>query len=166
VPRATPTIPLLLALAALAASPLVASPRADAARLGPVRLVAPHDGGYYDALSGTIAIVAGRARLAVRPERLDVRFLGVGVSTSMSGLRWSGWGTAHATARGEAVFCPDIGACRAFSGILVTLGDRTRLSCRRRRGDWITRYTRMTARLQPRVAASRLRIATPAALTC
>ena len=145
---------------------LTASPRARADRIGSVRVVAPVDGGYYDALAGTTASVAGRARFAVRPARLAFRALGVGVSTSMSGLRWSGWGTPHATARGTARVCPDIGACHTFSGVLIELRDRRRLVCRRRQGDWITHYIRMTARLSRGAAASHLRLGTPTSLSC
>lgn len=141
------------------------SPWAQADRVGAVRVAAPVDGGYYDALSGTTS-VAGPAQFAVRPDRLVFHALGVGVTTSMSKLRWSGWGTGHATARGKARFCPDIGPCQSFSGVLIHLRGQERLVCTRHSGDWITHYVRMTARLSPGAAASHLRLRTPANLSC
>lgn len=152
--------------AVAAACLAAASPRAQADQVGPARVVAPAGGGYYDALSGSTVSAGRRARFAVRPGRLAFHVLGVGVSTTMTGLRWSGWGTGHATARGEARFCPDIGPCRTFSGVLIELRAQRRLVCTRRRGDWITHYVRMTARLSPSGAASRLRLETPSSLSC
>jgi len=158
---------ILIAGGAAAAALLAAwSPAAHADRLGAVGVVAPDDGGYYDALSGTATTVAGPARFAVRPDHLVFRALGVGVTTSMRGLRWTGWGSGHATARGTARFCPDIGPCRSFSGVLLRLRGRQRLVCERRTGDWITHYVRITARLSPGAAASHLRLRTPASLSC
>ena len=45
---------------------------------------------------GAIAVVDFSNRVVVEPSRMDVNR-----EQRLSGLRWSGWGSAHATARGE-----------------------------------------------------------------
>lgn len=151
---------------AIAASGVATEMDAHAAQLGATRLIVPAAGGFYDSVPANHARVAAPARLAVRPSTLGFRFLGPGVTTSMTRLSWRGWGAATATASGWARFCPDLGVCRTFTGVVLRLSEPRRLYCRRREGAWIVHYGRVTAKLAPSAPSRPMRVVHPAALSC